>query len=402
MLMSQIIFSSLDLYLEMAPWLLIGCLTAGLIGVFFSKSYLMKHLSGGGMLSLLKATVFGVPLPLCSCSVIPTGLALHKQGASKGSCISFIVSTPQTGIDSMWLTAGVLGWPFTILKVISSIIMGIIAGHFSGGLNKDTITADCPHESNRSKFIQWFESACVDIPRAIALPFLGGVFFSGLLSSFLEPNSLGVQDYPRLLVYLFVLISSIPLYVCTTASVPLALLMIQQGFDYGAVLIFLMAGPVTNIATILIIYKNLGKRAVLSYVLTVSLGSLLIGFMFGHLIEVQQLNHIHHEHVNLWSWLASSILFILFLPAIWNKFLILFKSKKELTISEELVHYELDGLTCENCISKVEKAFKARNVKVFSLTTELLSVQKKVSSKECNEILNPLGFKIKSKQFQSL
>jgi uncharacterized membrane protein YraQ (UPF0718 family) len=113
---------------EMAPYLLFGFLVAGILSVYISQKFVERHLGGRGFWAVLKASLFGIPLPLCSCGVIPVAASLRKQGAGKGAVTSFLISTPQTGVDSILVTLSLLGPVYAIFRPVASFIKGVIGG----------------------------------------------------------------------------------------------------------------------------------------------------------------------------------------------------------------------------------------------------------------------------------
>ena len=119
---------SVSLFLRMSPYLLFGFLFAGLLHVFISLGAIARHLGKRNLASIAKSVVLGIPLPLCSCGVIPAAVLLKKKGASRGSVISFLISTPITGVDSIFATYALLGPLFAIYRVFSSALTALVAG----------------------------------------------------------------------------------------------------------------------------------------------------------------------------------------------------------------------------------------------------------------------------------
>jgi len=118
----------LYLYNEMAFYLIVGFLFAGIIKYFLSTDRIAKHLKSNNLLSVIKAAIFGIPLPLCSCGVLPAAITLRKEGASKGATTAFLISTPTTGVDSIIATYSILGLLFAVYRPLTALITGIIAG----------------------------------------------------------------------------------------------------------------------------------------------------------------------------------------------------------------------------------------------------------------------------------
>ena len=322
---------------ELSPWLLLGALIAGILHVLVPADFIKKHLGKKGWLSNVKAAFIGVPMPLCSCSVIPTGIGLKKDGASDGAAVSFLISTPQTGVDSITVAAGFLGWPFAIFKVISAFVMGVIGGQLvswfgpqpqmtelsepkscCGGKKPETPVASCCGGETSKKPSAWkrgFQFAIEDLLRVIWFWLFIGVLLSALLSTFINPGSL--SDYAwasGVTAMLIMLVISLPLYVCATASVPIAASLIVAGLPTGAALVFLMAGPASNIATIGAIIKVFGKRITVLYLACVIIGSMLCGLAFDQIFAMSGYEAAHvHEHTAWWADASAVILSLLLL-----------------------------------------------------------------------------------------
>ena len=230
----------------LAPSLLLGLLLAGLLHVFVKKDRILSHLGKPGFKSSAKAALVGVPLPLCSCGVLPAALGLRRDGASRGAVTSFLISTPQTGVDSIAVTWSILGWPVALAKVIAAFVAGLLGGtiadRISYGMdNQKTAPACTDIESGSIPRRIWnysFNSLFRDIYAWLAF----GILVSALITTFLEPGQLSqfsILNGP--LGLLAALAIGIPLYVCSIASVPVAAGLIYAGFPVGSALVFLMA-----------------------------------------------------------------------------------------------------------------------------------------------------------------
>ena len=394
-MLSQVIFQFWTLFAEMAAWLLFGFLVAGIVGAVIPSSFFERHLGKEGIWSVVKASLIGVPLPLCSCSVVPTGVALRKKGATVASSISFLISTPQTGIDSIFLTCGALGFPFALIKVCSAFVMGIIGGVFVGPGEPSrevdvNITKECL--SRKNIFKKAYEFSFVELPATLVRPFLIGVLLSAVVSAFLQPGSFEQWLGEGLIAIPVMLIISVPLYVCSTASIPLALMMAEQGVHPGAIFVFLMAGPATNAATILMVGKSLGKKALACYLGTIIIGSSVVGLCMGSVLLLgnTSLGHIHEEL----SWVhhgAGTVLALLFLPPLIKP---LFPPRK---ISASDTLYRLSGLTCNGCVSKLESSLVQVGIPVKSVGLHSLVVQSGEPSQdtEIRKVVRELGFGLK-------
>ena len=271
---------------EMAPYLLFGFFMAGLLSVLVSQSTVERHLGGKGLWPVAKASILGVPLPLCSCGVIPVSMSLHKHGASKGSTISFLLSTPQTGADSIFVTLSLLGPVFAVFRPLAAFATGIIGGSLVNAFDKDdatqekdTCTDSCCAESTKHRIIGGFRFAFVTLPRDIGKAMLVGIIIAAFISGMI-PNDFFVGRFTHpWLEMLVMMVLGIPVYVCATASVPIAAALLLKGISPGAALVFLMTGPATNAASFATIYKSLGRRTALLYLATVAGCALVAGFL---------------------------------------------------------------------------------------------------------------------------
>ena len=271
---------------EFAPYLILGFFISGLLSEFLTVEIVQKYLGSDSLFSIFLASLLGVPIPLCSCGVIPVSAYLSKNGASKGSVTSFLISTPQTGIDSIFITYAMLGPVFAIYRPFIAFISGVLGGalvHFNDNKKSEIVEEscedDCYEEGSKSKIYNVFNYGFVKLPMDIAGPLIFGVIFSSLILVFIPPDYFDMVGSGILGMFIM-LILGLPTYVCATASVPIAFALHSSGFSMGAVLVFLMSGPATNIATMSVIYKILGKKNLLIYLLTIILSSISFGLLF--------------------------------------------------------------------------------------------------------------------------
>jgi len=282
----SIMTSFRDTMLEMSPYLLFGFLAAGILSVFISQQLVEKHLGGSGLWQVVKASMFGVPLPLCSCSVIPVAMSLHKHGASRGSAISFLLSTPQTGVDSIFVTYSLLGPVFAVFRPIAALLTGIVGGIFVNNLDKTgpAQTAGsskcqdqcCCHDNKAGRLMRIVKYSFVTLPRDIGRPMLIGLVVAAFISALVPDGYFAEKLGTGIGAMIVMMLLGIPVYVCATASVPIAAALIIKGVTPGAALVFLMTGPATNAASFISIWKILGRATALTYLATVA-GSALVG-----------------------------------------------------------------------------------------------------------------------------
>lgn len=294
----------------MSPYLLFGFAIAGVLSVFISPEFIETHLGSRGLWPVVKASLFGVPLPLCSCGVIPVTASLRKHGASRGASISFLLSTPQTGVDSFLVTLSLLGPVFAVFRPVVAFMTGLIGGVAVQAVVAGSEDAEknaeqesecqdpCCKKSPEPKILRILKYAFLTLPRDIGRPMLAGIFIAALIAAFVPEDFIieGTETVGPFGMMLIMMALGIPVYVCATASVPLAAVMIAKGISPGAVLVFLMTGPATNAAAFATIWKMMGSRTAIVYLLTVivcALGSglLLDAFFPGLNVSVQE--HFH-------------------------------------------------------------------------------------------------------------
>lgn len=289
---------TLDIFLDSAPYMALGVFLSGLLKAFIDPSWIQRYLGGKGMSPVFRASIAGVPLPLCSCGVIPAAAALRKQGASSSATVSFLISTPESGVDSIAISYAILDPILTVARPLVAFASAMTAGALSvffGGpetaFSDDKRSSDhhghhhdhhCASPASRpSSLINrirdgvWF--AISDIWGDLAKPFFLGVALSGLISASVPQSFLEEALGGGLSSMLIMLIAGIPMYICATSSTPLAAALILKGVSPGAALVFLMAGPATNISALPVIHKILGSRRMVIYLASIATVSVAAG-----------------------------------------------------------------------------------------------------------------------------
>jgi len=363
------------LVFEMAPWLLLGFFIAGILHVFFPEGKVNTFLGKGNIRSVIRAALIGVPLPLCSCGVIPAGVSLYKNGASKGSAVSFLISTPQTGVDSILVTYSMLGLPLAIIRPVIAFITGIAGGMLTNMVEKqkpadvhDVINTDNNIKSKKH-FFSVFSYAFYYFMKDIAKWLIIGLLIATLIAVIIPDDFFAGYLKNNLLGMIVMLFISIPVYVCATSSVPIAAVLVSKGLSPGAALVFLMAGPASNAATITVIGKTLGRRTLMVYLTTLITGALLFGIIVDYLLPQSWFSghlmpgHSGHSHGLLPEWLksVSGILFVLLLANIYlQKWIGKMKfNKDKITTIENIpdmtnIKIIVKGMTCSHCKMSVE------------------------------------------------
>ena len=297
----QIVIETWNVLTDSAIFLLVGFFLAGLIKSFLPVEKVKARLGGSGAGPVLKASLVGIPLPLCSCSVLPAAISLRKMGASRGAVSSFLISTPETGVDSVAISYALLDPLMTLFRPVAAFITAITAGTLEvvfgkGDAENDTVAVDNIDErtacggacgddrsapvagQDEGKLSSSLRYAFFDLMDDLAWWLLIGIFFAGVVSALLPEdffsNSMMDKNYIAMPVMLLL---GVPMYICATSSTPLAAAMIIKGLSPGAALVFLLAGPATNIASIMAIKEFLGGRSLLIYLSAISFSAILLG-----------------------------------------------------------------------------------------------------------------------------
>ena len=268
---------------EMSPFLLLGFLLAGLMHAFIPGMVYSRYLSGHGFRSVLYGALFGIPLPLCSCGVIPTAMSLRKEGASKGATVSFLIATPETGVDSIIATYSLLGLPFALIRPIAAccnaLMGGLMVNTFADEKEGQKVTEEdtkscCSHSHEKpttfaGKIREALRFGFIEMMEDIGKWLVIGLIIAGLITVFVPDDFFTIFRGNTLMSMLLVLCIAIPMYICATGSIPIAVALMLKGLTPGAALVLLMAGPACNMASILVINKVLGKKTMIVYLLSI-------------------------------------------------------------------------------------------------------------------------------------
>lgn len=329
----DILMAVLGIVNEMSPYLLLGFLLAGIMHAFIPDGWYTKYLSGNTFRSVLNAAIFGVPLPLCSCGVIPTAMSLRREGASKGAVVSFLIATPQTGVDSIFATYSLMGLPFAVVRPIAALFTAMIGGTFVTVGNKDDeqdeknlkeetsrAYSEQPHLSFADRCVEALKFGFVEMMEDIGKWLVVGLIVAGLITVLVPDSFFAIFKDNTLLSMLLVLCVSVPMYICATGSIPIAVALMMKGLTPGAALVMLMAGPACNVASILVVNKVLGKKTLVLYLAAIIGGSILFGFGIDYLLPrewfTDHLSKTHdccHEVAGWFEWLCTGILALLLL-----------------------------------------------------------------------------------------
>lgn len=404
----EFIYSLINMLAEMAPYLLLGFLIAGVLYAFVPGQFYRNHLSRPGAWAVIKAALVGVPLPLCSCGVLPTAVSLRRNGASRGASTSFLIATPQTGVDSIAATYSLLGPAFAIIRPVAALVTAFVGGMLVNredkacdtGCVSEVDTIDAPaSDSFVGKIKDALRYGFVEMIQNIGKWLIIGLVIAAAITVFIPDGFFTFfADYP-LLSMIAVVIVAVPMYVCSTGSIPIALSLMLKGLSPGAAFVLLMAGPAANFASIIIVGKSLGKKVAAIYLATIVMGAIAIGMCIDYLMPRDWFTmplvagHTHcHLDVGLFPGICSVTLILLLINALIRKYL---PTKSEKMENGQTIIVK--GMTCGHCKAMVEKNL-AKLPGVESVTVDLASGETKINGNPdaaaVKEVIEDLGFSI--------
>lgn len=376
---SNFLVASWGILGQMAPYLLFGFLAAGLLSVLVSPTWVERHLGGRGFGPVFKASLFGVPLPLCSCAVIPVSASIRRHGASRAATASFLLSTPQTGVDSIAVTYALLGPVFAIFRPIAALVTGLVGGALvrlfgekdgdkNGESPQPSCTAECCSDNQSKKVMsRVFSYGFVTLPRDIGFALLIGILIAGAMAAFIPQNQLNAYIGGGILSILLLMAAGVPVYVCATASVPIAAGFIHLGASPGAALAFLIAGPATNAATFTTVWKVLGRRTAAIYLSTVAASAVFCGLALDWILPeaTAKISHVGgHSHAAVtggWFHHVAAVALLLVLAySYWSTSRL---ERTRVTVDArpdgpevERLDLRVSGMTCNHCSAVVKRA----------------------------------------------
>mgnify|MGYP004448598721 CR=1 FL=1 len=410
---------------EMSPYLLLGFFIAGLMQAFVPRSVYARHLSRQSMGSVIKAAALGVPLPLCSCGVLPTALSLRREGASKGATTAFLIATPQTGVDSIAATYSLLGLPFALVRPIAALATSVLGGWAACRfLKEDDATAQescaqCASEnSTATGFVPrlWqalrygFFEMMQDVGRWLVI---GLIIAAAITILVPEGFFLMLGGYPALNM-LVVLLVSVPMYVCATGSIPIAMSLMLKGLSPGAALVLLMAGPACNVASLMVVRRAMGGRAMMIYLAALVVGAVAFGLAVDYLLPAEwfalpqyatQLadscchSAVGCHDVNVFNVVCAVALIAMLVVALGARYF----GQKHLDNNENkpnsntMQTIRIEGMNCNHCRMAVEKALQqvagVESVEV-SLQQKQARVEGPASLQELRKAVIDAGFEV--------
>ena len=335
-MISGILYEIWAVTVAASPYLLFGFLFAGIIRAFFNEHLIHRHLGKRSFKSVILASLFGVPLPLCSCGVMPVATSLRKSGASRGATTSFLISTPESGIDSIAISYALLDPVLTIIRPLAAFLTALFAGTLSNAFDKgqnnhDSENKDCGCSTGKEdskagivqRIIGGIRYGFLDLLPSISLYLLQGLILAGIIS-YLIPDT-WIQQYigSGIKAKFIMLIIGVPLYICATSSTPIAAALILKGMSPGTALVFLLAGPATNLATMIVVKKILGKSHLIIYLLSIAFCAIVFGIGVDMLYKgliidpMVTVGSITYANISVYSLGSGVLLSVLLVYGIW-------------------------------------------------------------------------------------
>lgn len=384
----ELLNSLLFMLNEMSPYILLGFLIAGIMHAFIPQRTFTRHLSGRGLSSVVKAAAIGIPLPLCSCGVLPTAIGMRRSGASKAASTSFLIATPQTGVDSIAATWSLLGPAFAVVRPVAALVTSLFGGLAVGKAEKEPADQHIHCVAEEPTERKSFGRKCIDALRYGYLDLVGsiggwlvfGLIVAAVITVYVPADFFSILgDWP-LFSMIAVLIIAIPMYVCATGSIPIALSLMMKGLSPGTALVLLMAGPAANFASFALISREMGRKTAIIYLTAIIIGAMAFGLAIDYLLpsgwfDVNALHGhaCHQAHLNVFSTVCSAILVTLLIVA-----LVRGHRHNHVEISDLSKEYTIKGMNCSHCQAAVEAAIASVSgveKVVVNLSTGIASVK---------------------------
>ena len=421
---------------EMSPYLLLGFLLAGLMHEFLPSTLYTNHLGKNNFRSVFLSALFGVPLPLCSCGVIPTAMGLRREGASKGATVSFLIATPQTGVDSIIATYSLMGLPFAIIRPIAAFLTAILGGTLVNGTEKvksegvkseKFATAKPADKKNNSSLFTLHSSlknalryAFIEMMEDIGKWLVIGLVIAGIITAAVPDSWFTAFQDNTLYSILFVLLFSIPMYLCATGSIPIALALMMKGLTPGAALVLLMAGPASNVASILIINKVLGRKTLAIYLFSIIAGAIAFALGIDYLLPAEWftaplacMQECCAEQPGWFNVLCTILMILLLIHALSPYKLIgghhhhchCHDCEEEnshceapsLNSKPSTLNYKIKGMTCHHCAANAQKAIASvEGVEQVTVSLEegLAHVTGNFQEEDIRKAVESIGFEV--------
>lgn len=366
----ELINSLLFMLNEMSPYILLGFFIAGIMHAFISQKTFARHLSGTGFKSVVKSTLIGIPLPLCSCGVLPTAIGMRRSGASRAASTAFLVATPQTGVDSIAATWSLLGPAFAVIRPIAALVTAVFGGIAVGKAEHDcckaqAASADCCEVEEKRSFGRKCTDALrygyIDLVGSIGGWLVAGLIIAALITVYVPADFFSALGSRPIFSMIAVLIIAIPMYVCATGSIPIAMSLMLKGLSPGTALVLLMAGPAANFASFTLISREMGRKAAVIYLAAIIVGAISFGLIIDYLLPsgwfalpAMQSMASHAHHMELFPTVCSAILVALLVFSF-----IRGHKHNHIEVSEKTRVYTVQGMNCSHCQAAVTRAISS-------------------------------------------
>ena len=374
--------------------------------MFVPGRFYTKYLSRENKWSVLYAALVGIPLPLCSCGVIPTAIGLKNERASKGAVASFLIATPQTGIDSILATFSVLGLGFAIVRPVAALVTGVCGGLLVNRLVSEDPGSGAVGDScqvvSGSKVCRVLHYAYYEMIRDIGLRLVIGLLLAALINVAVPDEFFLHFGSNALLQMLVILIVAVPMYICSTGSIPVAAALIMKGLSPGAALVMLMAGPAVNMASILVVRKSMGTKFTVIYLLVIVVFSILFGF----LINASGISIAPRTGLDAccdaggalpgtFKLICTFLLTFFILFALSMKLFSRFTSKAS---ASDATVYVVEGMHCSHCEAAVVRAVESVegvNSAKASATSKTLTITGPAAEEDIRDAVEKAGYTFK-------
>ena len=406
----DLIYSLLNILNEMSPYVLLGFLIAGIMHAFVSRRTFARHLSGKGFKSVLTSAAIGIPLPLCSCGVLPTAIAMRRNGASRAASTSFLISTPQTGVDSIAATWSLLGPAFAVIRPVAALVTALFGGVAVGRTESDEApeAEACAVVAEDEELPRGFWNKCkaalrygyIDLVGSIGSWLVIGLIIAALITVYVPADFFSFLGGWPILSMIAVLLIAVPMYVCATGSIPIAMSLMLKGLSPGTALVLLMAGPAANFASFTLISREMGRKAAIVYLASIVAGALAFGLAIDYLLPASWFSFAHthagcaHHGAGfeLFPTICSSVLVALLIYTFIKNHL-----PNRINSNTMTKEYKISGMNCPHCQATVTKSISSvegvENVTV-NLSSGIATVEGEPKDEEVIAAVRAAGFDI--------
>lgn len=395
---------------KMSPYILLGFFIAGLMHAFVPQKTFARHLAGTGWQSVVKSAAIGIPLPLCSCGVLPAAISMRRNGASRAASTSFLIATPQTGIDSIAATWSLLGPAFAVIRPIAALVTAVFGGIAVG--KSERKNAECincqpiaeevaEHKRFGRKLLDALRYGFIDLVGSIGSWLVAGLIIAALITVYVPADYFTIIGSKPLLSMVTVLIIAIPMYVCATGSIPIALSLMLKGLSPGTALVLLMAGPAANFASFTLISREMGRKSAIIYLISIVVGAMTFGLIIDYVLPADWFTIRNaqamagKEHTfNLLSTASSAVLVILLVVTF-----IKGHKRKHINVSTMTKEYKIKGMHCSHCQATVVKSISSvKGVKQVdvNLSTGIAKVEGEHNAEDVVAAVRDAGFDVVS------